>query len=321
MTNEEKLLKQMEKRIKESYDRKDSFGMFGSYFKDPNTPLWRAKEGEHLLDLVPSPVGAFNPHVKKGDSAYVLDVWIHFDVGVNDDHFVCLKSTFGKACPICEHQKQMKSEEGYNEAEAKALYPKRRCIYNIICYDTEKEEDKGIQVWEVAHFFMEKHLTTLAKDPRSGETIPFAMYNEMGKSISFTRSGSGAKNTSYIGHRFVDRDYSIPKELRNEAFCLDELIKVPTYDEVYESFWGQTVSKEEDKEEKTEKKTGRKRLRQPLNESTKETEEKSSAENADICPHEGTFGITIDELEKCDSCDIYNDCMQKATELMENDND
>jgi len=220
----------------------------------------------------------------------------------------------------------------------KSLNTSRRTIYNIIVYDTEKEEDKGVQVWEVAHWFMERHLTPLAKDPRTAELLPFTDPDE-GKSIAFERQGSGQTGTSYLGHKFVDREYVIPDEILDSVYCLDELVQQTSYEELYEAYWGEPVEGSSSKpvtaeEAPVEERKQTTRLRggtaKPKEELQKAAtlgrrrpqqatspEATKEGESTERCPNGGVFGRDLDQLDGCNDCEIYDDCAIEADKIEE----
>jgi hypothetical protein len=222
-----------------------------SYFKSnlEGVSFWSPKEGDHILDVIPYTAGPDDPQVKAGEQTYVLEVYIHPEVGgIEDQTMICIEKTYKKPCPICEHRRVLQ-KEGADEDLVKSLQPKRypRSIYNIVCYDSEKDESRGVQVFDASHFLFEMYLLKLAQGSgRGGQRptgfIPFADPEE-GKSIRFTRQGQ-RENTRYIAHAFEDRQYTIPKNILDSAHCLDQLIHIPTYEELYNAYWGDTPPEE-----------------------------------------------------------------------------
>ncbi len=234
-------------RVKESYEKRDSFGSTTGIF-DPSVKFnrWMPKIGDHLLDIVPYVVGTKDPKLTEGSVTYFTEIWVHYGVGPNEGSFVCLTKNYNKKCPICEHQKELRLK-GASDEEIKALYPKRRVMYNIICRDTIEEENKGVQVWEVSHFHAEKHFSELARKPKGGGFIPFTDPDN-GKMIFFNK----ISKMEVTGHRFVERDNPITDEELESAYTLDELIHIPSYEEVYEAFYGETIEEEKPKKVKHE---------------------------------------------------------------------
>src|SRR4030067_1887156 len=236
----------LQTKTKESYECRDDSGQFKNIFKDEfSNKLWKCGEGEHLLDIIPYPAGKHDPKSKEGEWGYLLDIWVHYGIGVNQDAYVCPARNYGQPCPICEYREEVRRQDDYDEDLVKELTPKRRSIYNIICYNSEKEESKGVQIFDSAHWFMEKHISSLAKTPARGvgkstdSYIAFSDPDE-GKSISFTRKGT-KRNSEFLGHKFVDRNYIIPDEVLNTAFILDESINICSYDEIKNAFMGGPV--------------------------------------------------------------------------------
>lgn len=333
----EDLRQQLRDRTRESHERKDDTGKFKSYFRQDleDISFWKPDKGSHIIDIIPYRAGPNDPHVKEGLGQYVLDLWVHTGVGVNEDQYVCLARNYNRECPICEYQRQMMRQEDYDEGLAKSLYPKRRTIYNIICYDNDKEQDKGVQVWEVAHFFMEKKLVPLAKDRRTGEPISFSDPWE-GKSVSWEMVQSSFKDAAgntrpswdYTAHRFEERDYDLEGELDN-AFCLDELIHVPTYEEVKKAFMGEE-EEEEDQDEKggevgepEESEGGEHRGTRHRSASRGGSRSRSSARKEKEatpegeCPFGYRFGEDVNEQKECNECDRWDECAKKSDEIKE----
>jgi hypothetical protein len=226
---------------------KDTKGRFPTVIRKDLLPagveVWQCKEGDHLLDILPFAAGSDfpldpntgEPIVTEGDLAYVLDVRVHQNVGSMKAPYVCPYENFGLPCPICEFIK----DNDLDTDEWKKVSPKRRVFYQIWLHNSRETEKKGIMLWEMSHYSMEEKLAAIAALPRGGGAINFSDHDE-GKSIAFTRKGSGATNTQYLGHRFIDRELKIPDKLLDMTFPLDQMVKMhPTYEEIEEAFKGQ----------------------------------------------------------------------------------
>lgn len=303
-----KYAEELQKRVKESHDTKDQ-GMFGgSIFKQGlDVPFWKCGEGKHYIDVIPHIAGKYNPRVKEGKPTYVLDIWVHYNIGPNGSPFICLAKNYNEPCPICEYRKELADSDQADEDVLKALNPKRRTIYNIVCYDSNKEEEKGIQIWDVSHFFFEQKVASIAERPRSGGFVNWPDPDE-GKQVMFERKGTGANNTQFLGHAFIDRDYTIPDEILQESRSIDELLHIPTYEEVDGILKGrkkQEVKEEQEEEKPKEEARPTRRTRKP----EPEPEEK------DDCP--GTFGKDIDKFDQCQTCTQYDDCATEFERLEE----
>jgi len=344
---------QLKKRTEDSYKRKDEFGPDFTFFKkDVTISSWRPKAGVHVIDIIPfiaGPQMPIEPYTPEGDLAYVLDIFVHMRVGGGDVPYVCLSKNYREPCPICEHQKELRQQDDYDGDLVKSLYPKRRCVYNVICYDTDDEIQKGIQVFEIAHFYMEKHLVPLALDQRTKEFLPFADPIN-GKSIQFEckigsyefkkadgTTGKG-KAMEFFAHKFLDRDYEIPDGDLDAAHQLDLLVHKPTYEEVYEAYWGDKPGEAEKpatrrtagrrptnaaNEAKPPAATSSNRRKpgtrsQPKSEQAKkESPAPAPAKDESGCPAGGKFGEDIDQLAECNECEIYDRCATRNDELQD----
>lgn len=229
-------------RTKEAHDRLNDYGKYGRFFQGTDgTTLnsWKCKEGEHIIDIIPFIAGSKHPLVSAGTPTYLVDLWIHQKIGAGESDYVCPARNFKKRCPICEYQLKKLQNPNLTELQEHALKkldPKRRCLYNIVCYDSEMEADKGVQLWEIAHFLFEKKILAIARNPRGGGFIPFSS-PDRGFSIYFERQGSGMENTQYLGHKFIPREEVISDHVLQSAHTLDELIVEKSYDELRELFY------------------------------------------------------------------------------------
>ena len=221
----------LEEATKRSYDMKDSSGYGPKYLKDGvKFSSYFPKDGTHTIDIVPYIAGANDPNCAEGKPQYVLDVWVHMKVGALQNSFICPAKNFRKRCPICEKQMEMRKSGDFTDEEIKELSPKRRTLYNVVSYDSKEETKKGVQIWEVAHFFFENHIAEISRRPKTGGFIPFSHPDE-GKSVHFKIAKKG-QNSEYLGHRFEDRDEPISDEILDAAYVLDEMLHIPTLSEL-----------------------------------------------------------------------------------------
>ena len=308
---------EMADRQKENYANKDNSGRFGSIFTDAakaKIKLWKCKEDDHEIYIVPYIVGEQHPRLKEGKVDFLLDVFVHRKVGINEDNFICLNRTYKEKCPICEYQAELKEADEPDEALIKSLNPTRRNIFNIVCCDSEKEKEIGIQIWDVSQWLFTNPLEELAHKKKGGGEVLYADI-DVGKIISFRKKGSGVTSTEYTAFEFKDRD-DIPDEVLDQVVCLDELIHKPTYDEVKEAAFPEendppekkTVVKEKEKEE--EKPLEKKSLKKKEEDIPEET-----GEEVTECPGGADFGKDYNEYEECRTCDVRKPCSAKKEEL------
>ncbi len=270
----EKMKKELLNRTKSSYDRKD--GDVNSKYFSPDVELkyYRpqpTKGTPHIIDILPFIAGGNFPSktsdIKKGDWAYVLDLYIHSNVGPGKTMVVCPARNYGNPCPICDEvESLMASGVDWNDIP---FAPKRRCSYNVLVMDDAKTEAQGIQVWEVSYGYSEKLIVSLARSPRGGGFVAFADPDKtIGKSIAFDVDNDTYKKIT--GHRFEQRDYDIPEEFLEKAHILDELIVVHDEEQLRKILFGSTGKHTESAEGTAEAEQPRRSLR---DQSTKPAEE------------------------------------------------
>jgi len=250
------------KRYASSYEKKDGVstskgGVINYRNYNGDITFFNPAEGKHRINIVPYIIKSKNhPLVKKGEAEigemdYVLDFYVHRGVGPAEKSILCLKNTFGKPCPICEHSASLR--KAGKEKEANALKPSHRVVYNI----EDLKEPGKIKVFETSHYLFEKELIEEARDDENGGFVDFADPEE-GKEIKF-RASKATKNkiefTEFKSFSFEDRDEELDSDLVESAISFDELLNVPTYEEVEKVLYGDDDSEDEDDEEKPSKKS------------------------------------------------------------------
>lgn len=282
----------------------------------PGLPLWTPDNGSHLIDIIPYIAGDFDPFAKKGDITYLLEVIVHVNAGVSEGTRICLKETYGNDCPVCEARRKL-IREGGDEALIKQMAPKRysRTLYNIICYDSREQEGKGIQIFSTSFYLLEMYLREMAKRvsrPGDRKLDPFIPYWDVdgGRSIAFKKEGK-QENTKYIGIRFEDRDYDLGEKMIEKAYCLDECIIIPTYEDMQVWFYGsgeeaatgQRGHRGDDQEDSSRRSRRQEKKEEPEEEEPPRKKKSSDGE----CPSGYEFG-EVDEHKECKRCEVWDDC-------------
>ncbi len=322
-------------RLKKNYDVKDAgsggksildFSKIGGYKKEL---FYHPADGDNLIDIIPYVVSTdHHPQkMKKGYPDYLLDVWVHRFVGPGKNSFLCLQKTFGKPCPICEERDALRKNPDTDEQEVKSLDPKHRCYYNVINLKVP-ESKRTIQIFEESHFLFEKELLEESANGKDG-MVPFFDIED-GASISFrTRSKSSKYGTHFEYRRidFTERE-AYGEDIYDAAFKLDDMLHVPTYEEVRNAFYG--VGEEEaveEAEEVEEKPEPRKVVRAvPAREEVEEEDEEpvkpvatrrtrkvEEAPKSNPCPFDYEFGTDNDEHKECSKCptETWGQCADK----------
>ena len=265
-----KIAKQTKGQVRDSSERKGISG--GGIFKsgislNKFTPV---VDEDHTVDIIPFQAGdnmsldmkTGEPMAKEDDWGYTYEYHQHRGVGpLENETVICLERTFKKPCPICEHRKELIAEKTFDSEKMGELLCKRRNLYNIVCYDTDKEEEKGVQLMDVSNFYFEKHISKLAskvvrrkRGSKLKSADPFKNFadpSENGVSIEFSIEGAKTKNDfdSWMGHQLIERDYDLDQELLKTALQLDQIVEVLTYEELYKLYYDEDYEGEPDEDE------------------------------------------------------------------------
>lgn len=226
-----------------------------------------------------------------GDFDYVLDIWVHKNVGPSRKSVVCPYRNYGKPCPICEETS--KAYDAGDKEKGRLLKAQRRVYYNVI--SRNKEDDSSMKLFDTSFAWFEEVLrkAAISEGEDEGKAIDYADPIK-GKTVRFDAVDSelNAKNPAlkYESFKFYDRD-SIEAEVKN-ALPLDSFIELKTYEELEKLMYGADDDEEETEEEEEERK--------PVK--PKKEEEPEAAVEKPKCPHGHRFGKDCDEFPECDKC-------------------
>lgn len=176
---------------------------------------------------------------KVGQWDYLLDVWVHRNLGPNKKDMLCPKATYGKACPACEERQKL-YDEGRDE-EAKAFTPSRRAIYNVQLIGRNGPEDAPM-IFATSHQCFNKELIEEAGASSKGPVpIPFASIGPDGKVVSFRVSEKALGSSKFCeakSFQFLDRDEEVSDEVLEQCVSLDEHLIVPTSKQILDAMYG-----------------------------------------------------------------------------------
>ncbi len=312
------------RRHEESVANKDN-SQFGSITDNSKLPegigYWSCSFSDHVIDYIPFIAGSNMPKlfendkkkaIKEGEFIWSVDLWTHGRVGVLEHPYVCPAKTNREPCPICEHLQQ--EGDTYTKDEYGRISATRQTLHLIWCHDNSEEEAKGVQLWQIAYYFMEKTLKGIAGQGKGGGTNLY-FDPDIGKKVAFTKEGSGSK-WKFLYHAFVDREEPIPDSILDQSFPLDSVVKYASYDEIHEAFHGAqheggTVGETGVGEEASFEQGSEPEQTEPA------TEEEIAP---DECPIGGEFGAEHNAFEQCEEgggCVNWDNCFTANQEMQE----
>lgn len=314
----------LNKRTSEHYSKKNS-AFSGKGILDlsdyEDVEWFKLKKGVNLIDIIPYEVKS-DKHpegVEIGELDYVLDVWVHKNVGAGSGSFVCLEMNYNKACPICEEVKQMEEDE-ISDVVIGKLEAKRRVIYNVIDLDGG---DEKILIYESSHFEFQKELLEEAETDKEGEFIVFSDLED-GRTIKIKGRDSVFKGRKYVQPRkfdLIERDEIYDEDIIDKSYPLDNMLVVFSYDEMRDLYFG--VDKEDEIEKSSKKKSKKKEDEiyddkddgvEEIEKSSKKKREKkkinkdNEEEKKNLCPYNHKFGDDCEKKKDCDDCDEWDAC-------------
>ena len=176
---------------------------------------------------------------KVGQWDYLLDVWVHRNLGPNKKDMLCPKATYGKACPACEERQKLR-DEGRDE-EARAFSPSRRTIYNIQLIGRNGPEDAPMIFATSHHCFNKELIEEAAASSKGPVPVPFASIGPDGKVVSFRVSEKDLGTNKFCeakSFQFLDRDEEVSDEVLEQCVSLDEHLIVPTSKQILDAMYG-----------------------------------------------------------------------------------
>ena len=154
-------------------------GAFAALTKD-GVQLFRPKEGDHSVRFLP-------PTWPKANH-YTMDIFIHRNVGPDNEVFLCLDKMLKQPCPICE------ARRSGNDEEAAALKIGVQVAAYVIDRQNEKE---GPMIWTMPPDKVAKAIAAISINKRRGEIYYIDDPND-GFDVDFKRIGTKMENTQYL---------------------------------------------------------------------------------------------------------------------------
>lgn len=170
---------------------------------------------------------------KDGTMDYVLDTWVHRNIGPDGGDYVCPKQNFGKPCPICEEYERLRSSDWESAAPFKA---KRRSMYVVQPINEKGEGDKEPQIFETSQYkFTEPLLTASKSCAKIGQPYVDFVDPDEGKIVCVTTKKSKFGGKDFMEPTridFEDRVEEVSDEVLEKCPCLEEFLIVKTYDQL-----------------------------------------------------------------------------------------
>lgn len=319
--------------------------------------FFKEKKGTNLIDIIPYEV-TDKKHLQQevGELWYQKTIWVHFGIGVEEEAYLCPKEMKIGPCPICEHIAQIWKDKPKEEAKelTGGIRAKRRELYNVINLE---EEDKGIQLWEISWHNFGVQLQEDCDDVEDENWFFANPEDGASLKVRFREAKIGSNKFLQASRvDFEDRDEPLDESLIEDAVDLDAIVNVLDYKQLAAIFLEMDPEEDDDPDdgpdtdEEEEPKRGRRSRRSRKKEEKEDPEddpdedpdeedndEEESEEDPEEekdepkkgkrtrgkkekneCPHDYTFGKDTDEYDKCEDCDVWEDCKEAYDEAKKN---
>ena len=219
--------------------------------------MWKPKEGAVRFDIVPYVVGEGNPYADQpGEWYYERTYWTHRDVGAGKETFVCPAKTAKKPCPICEYRAKLASDPDSDDKLVKSLKPKERQLFLIRLRTRGEELDPTVRLYETSFHTFGSLLDKRRQDAEEDEShiTDFDDHKE-GAVLKASYVDEDTGGFTYLNCYSIDfspRSKGLESEVVEHGFCLDEIVCVPTYDELKRAFFEFEVAKDDESESEEE---------------------------------------------------------------------
>lgn len=198
---------------------------------------------KYHIDVIPFEVTKEGDPQKRivGEINNTRIFYIHKQIGVNNENITCPKSFgWGAPCPICEERDTL----ARNSKEEIALRSSKRMLFQVYVHE---EADKGIQLYSVSYHLFGKLLKTECEIE-----VDYNAYADAdeGYTLKVAYSAEPYQGREYaVAHKidFIERE-PLSDELLDASLELDEILKVLSYDELYEKFHGYKPDDEDEED-------------------------------------------------------------------------
>jgi hypothetical protein len=269
--------------------------------------------------------------IKQGTMVHITWAFIHKRIGPGQDWLICLAKTYGQRCPVCEYANVIRANSSMTDEEVKAAtapyYSGKHPvgIYNCVHHTNPNQItwQEPVMYWPINNAFMESKLQAQAKQAMVTADAPTGYINyqwptagpQGGRHIEYEVTQKG-QFFDYVGHKFYVRQQPVPPHVLQAAYCLDDFLYVPSFDEVKEAI-------DLDMEMRSEQASGM-GSGQPTGEGVYVSPGPISYSpptspmfgtpepQCQFSEYGGRLGETFDNWQECQSCTIRVACQAKA---------
>lgn len=203
----------------------------------------------YRLDVVPFVTKEGNPMAEPDLVHWERTLYVHEQIGPENDVYTCPAKSFGKKCPVCELSQ--KYAQSGDQDKAKGLFWKKKQLIAVIDND---ERDKGIQIYYGPYVNGMGELI-LNKVDASDDDSPYRnfFHLEEGLTLVVKTSQESFQGRSYfkpVNLEMVPRKKKYSEDMLDEAICLDDCVAEVSYEKL-KSILLQSSDEDDEEDEET----------------------------------------------------------------------
>ena len=192
------------------------------------------KKGKYLVDILSYPVGKGNPWCEEGEMYFERTYFVHRNVGIENQSYICPRLTAELKCPICEYRAKL-LKEGADKDLISSLKPQERQLWNVI----DATDRKQVMLWDISTFCFGAQLDGVINecdedenfanfsDLEDGYTLKLGVDQESGQGFTFIK-------VNRIG--FKPRKKNYDESILEKLYNLDDLLILLDYDKLNSIF-------------------------------------------------------------------------------------
>jgi hypothetical protein len=208
--------------------------------------LFQVKEAcVKRLDVFQYLVKHDNPMADPGYWYYERTYYLHQNLGPNTEWRVCPKRTANKPCPVCEYVSNLRKDYEANKELINDFKTKER---QLLLVRDLSEPDGPLKLWDVSTFLFGEKLDELIDGAEDGEYDNFAsLTSGMTLRVKFVEkpwNGKTSIQPSTIEIKQRSQQYDADEWTEDKVPCLDDLLIIPTYQELEKLFYQTDTSAE-----------------------------------------------------------------------------
>lgn len=248
-------------------------GNFDTIIK-PKYKTFKPRDGKNLIRVLPP--------TWKDAKHYGYDIWVNYNVGVDNQSYLSLSEMKNEQDPLAEARR--KAEKEQDKEFADQLKPKKRIVMWVV---DRMAEDEGPLLW-ASPWTLDKDLANISFDEDTKEVV-FIDDPENGCDVRFYKEGTG-RNTTYDASKMrimkpsvLHEDQAVEKDWLDfiQDNQVPDCLQFYDYDHIAAVFGGQSSKPKDEDEDKPQPRTRPAPRDEEVNEKTGEITERRGRSRVD----------------------------------------